>query len=197
MFVDIDRCPGLLPLARVQHGIVSRAQFRHLGVPRNYITQQIDSHRWCSVGTRVVVLHNTGLTRQQLMWTAVLDAPGIVALGSHTALELAGFRAVGVEANEIHLLIPRGDKVTALAGVRLHESRRLDPAWLRSVGGLPVTEVPRSAIDAAAWQKWPRFACLMMAAVVQQRLCTAAELDESLARVGRVEAQAVPPARDR
>jgi hypothetical protein len=53
--------------------------------------------------------------------------------------------------------------------VRVHESRRLRPEFLIELGGLPCTDVARSAIDAAAWQPWPRFACALVAAVVQQR----------------------------
>lgn len=186
MYVDSDRHPTLFATARLQCGVVSRDQLRHHGVSPAYVSQQVAAHRWRPVGSHVMVLHNTDLTRRQLMGAAVLDAPGVVALGSHTALELAGFRAVGSEAVEIHLVVPRGDRVTPIDGVRVHESRRLDPGWLQTAHGLPVTEVARSAIDAAAWQPWPRFACLMMAAVVQQRLCSATDLEEALGRVGRV-----------
>ena len=60
----------------------------------------------------------------------------------------------------------------AFPGVVVHESRRLgEPEWTDD-GGLPCTEDARSAIDAAVWQPWPRFACRMVAAAVQQRLCT-------------------------
>jgi hypothetical protein len=46
--------------------------------------------------------------------------------------------------------------------------------------------VPRSALDAAAWQPFPRYACALLAAVVQQRLCTVAELDDEMRHVGRI-----------
>jgi hypothetical protein len=51
----------------------------------------------------------------------------------------------------------------------VHESRRLKPEYHATVGSLPCTTSPRSAIDAAAWQQWPRFACAVVAAVVQAR----------------------------
>jgi hypothetical protein len=54
------------------------------------------------------------------------------------------------------------------------------------LAGLPCTEVACAAIDAAAWQPWSRFACALVAAVVQQRLCTADELDPAMQHVGRV-----------
>ena len=120
------------------------------------------------------------------MWIAVLDASPLAALCSHTSLELAGFKPFASEAQHIHLLVPRGAKVTRFAGVVVHESRRLGEArWTRD-RGLTRTEDPRSVIDAAAWQPWPRFACLMRAAAVQQRVCAPAELEHALSYVGRV-----------
>ena len=86
----------------------------------------------------------------------------------------------------MHLLVPRGAKVTRFAGVVVHESRRLGEARWTHDRGLTRTEDPRSVIDAAAWQPWPRFACLMLAAAVQQRVCTPAELEHALSYVGRV-----------
>jgi hypothetical protein len=109
-----------------------------------------------------------------------------VALGSHTALELAGFTPLAREAQEIHLVVSRGAKVSAFAGVRVRESRRLRPEDVVRREGLPCTGVERSAIDAAAWQPFPRFARLMLAAVVQRRLTSAAQLEAELRTVGRV-----------
>jgi hypothetical protein len=43
-----------------------------------------------------------------------------------------------------------------------------------------------SVIDAAAWQPWSRFAIALLAAVVQQPLCTTDELDHAMQYVGRV-----------
>ena len=120
------------------------------------------------------------------MWAAVLDAGYPAALGSHTALELQGFKPFAREAEQLHLLIERGAKVTAHPMITVHESRRLKPEYHVAVGGLPCTPAPRSAIDAAAWQPWPRFACALVAAVVQQGLCTAEELEQEMRYVGRV-----------
>ncbi len=120
------------------------------------------------------------------MWIAVLDAAGPVALGSYTALELVGFRNFAVEAEQLQLIVTRGSRVTPLQGVRVHESRRLHQGDITEVQGLPCTRPARSAIDAAAWQPYPRFACAMIAATVQQRIATPAEFDQALREVGRV-----------
>jgi len=134
---------------------------------------------------QVVLMQNAPPVRRQLMWIAVLDA-GECALGSHTSLELAGFRSFAAEAETIHLIVPRGDKVTRFPGVRVHESRRLHPEQTIFTDGLPRTPTARAVLDAAAWQPYPRFAATMAAAAVQQRLVSSAELDAALRTVGRI-----------
>jgi len=62
------------------------------------VSAQLAARRWSAVGHKVVVLQNAPLQRDQLLWAAVLDAEGFVALGSHTALELAGFTPLAREA---------------------------------------------------------------------------------------------------
>ena len=145
----------------------------------------MDAERWLTIGEEVVLLQNAPPNRSQLMWIAVLDA-GECALGSHTSLELAGFRSFASEAELIHLVIPRGEKVTPLEGVQVHESRRLRPRESVFTDGLPRTPTARSVLDAAAWQPHPRFAATMVAAAVQQRLVTAAELDAAMRTIGRI-----------
>jgi hypothetical protein len=133
-----------------------------------------------------VITHNFEPSRQQLMWAAVLDAGYPAALASHTALELHEFKSFAREAEQLHLLIGRGAKVTTHPMIAVHESRRLKPEYHATVAGLPCTPSARSAIDAAAWQPWSRFACALVAAVVQQGLCTAEDLDQEMRYVGGV-----------
>lgn len=73
-----------------------------------------------------------------------------------------------------------------MPGVRVHESRRLRLDEIVRTNGLPRTDTSRSVLDAAAWQPYPRFACLMVAAAVQQRVTTAAHLDAAMRTVGRI-----------
>jgi hypothetical protein len=120
------------------------------------------------------------------MLIAVLDVGYPAALASHTSLELAGFDSFANEAEKIHLIIPHGARCHPFSGVQVHESRRVRPECHIEFDGLPCTDVARSAVDAAAWQPWSRFACALVAAVVQQRLCTADELDRAMQYVGRV-----------
>lgn len=186
MYIMAFTHPRLSQLAETQRGVLTRQQLIGLGVTLSTIDAQLSAQRWTKWGSHVVVMHNFEPTRSQLMWAAVLDAGYPAALASHTALELHGFKPFAKEASQIHLLIERGAKVTTHPMITVHESRRVRPEYHGQVQGLPCTEVARSAIDAAAWQPWPRFACAQVAAAVQQRLCTAEDLECAMQYVGRV-----------
>jgi hypothetical protein len=178
--------PELVRTARSQNGVVHRDQCRAIGVHRSYVRNQLEAERWTAWGDKVLLLQNALPGRRQLMWIAILDASPLAALCSHTSLELAGFKSFAAEAKQIHVLVPRGAKVTRFPDVVVHESRRLGEARWTEDRGLGRTENSRSVIDAAAWQPWPRFACLMLVAAVQQRLCTPADLEHAMSYVGRV-----------
>ena len=186
MYPSLEAHPDLQRLAVRQQGAMHRGQLDALGMTQGFVAAQIAAQRWMAIGHKVVLLQNASPTREQLMHIAVLDAESLVALASHTALELAGFTGFAKEAREIHIVVPRGAKATRLPGVRLHESRRLRSDDVIERQGLPCTKVERSAIDAGAWQPFPRFACLMLAAVVQQGLTSAPRLSSALRGVGRV-----------
>jgi hypothetical protein len=186
MHVMSTTYPRLSDLAEAQRGVSTRQQLIGLGLTLSSINAQLAAQRWTTWGSHVVIMHNFEPTRAQLMWAAVLDAGYPAALASHTALELHGFRPFAEEASQVHLLIERGAKVTKHPMITIHESRRVKPEYHVEVAGLPCTEIAQSAIDAAAWQPWPRFACAQVAAVVQQRLCTADDLDRAMRHVGRV-----------
>lgn len=186
MYVHTSTSPGLAELATRQDGVATRQQLTELGLSQKLIRSELRAQRWTEWGSHIVVLHNFEPTRRQVMWAAVLDAGPPAALASHTSLELAGFRTFATEADSIHLVVPRGARVRPHALVTVHESRRIRPEFQVVDEGLPRTETARSAVDAAAWQPWPRFACALLAAVVQQRICTVDDLERALHLVGRV-----------
>ena len=155
MFPGIGDREELGRVAVRQRGTVHRDQFRPLDVSPDYVTSQIDARRWTAIGQNVVLLQNAPPLRDQLMWLAVLDAGDRAAIGSHTALELAGFRGFSRESTDIHLIVQRGSRPTPMPGVRIHESRRLRLEDIVHKQGLPCTGTARSVLDAAAWQPIP------------------------------------------
>lgn len=181
---DFLSVPGLGGLLRRQHGVATRAQLRGLGVTPTHVTSQVAARRWRSLTSDLVVLHTGPLGREAQLWSAVLDAEPPVAVGSWTGLAEHGL--VGWDRPGLHVVVPRGARTRRLPGVVVHESRRFCPEDVVTVRGLPVFRVERCAVDAAAWQRSGRTAVGLLAAVVQQRLGTPAQLGEQLDRVGKV-----------
>ena len=91
------------------------------------------------------------------------------ALAGLSAAAAAGLN--GFEPDQVHVVVPHDTHVHAPAWVKLHESRRFRPAdILHAARAVPRTRPARSIIDAATWSKWPRRACAILCAAVQQRL---------------------------
>lgn len=172
-------------LAR-QRGVATLRQLVRAGLSRHRIQAQVTARRWQRVGRHCVVAHNFVPTREQWMWIALLDNPGPVALAGFTALELGGFRYFGDEPKLIHLVVRRGAEYHRFPEVKIHESRRFEAEDIVVSHGFPHLSFPRSVLDAAAWQPSRRYACGVPAAAVQQRICTAEELETEMAHVGRI-----------
>ncbi len=172
--------------ARAQENVLRREQLREAGVHRGMVASQVRARRWSTVGSMVVVLQTGPLTPTQRQWAAVLAAGRHAALAGRTAL--ANSRLTGWEADAVHVLTPRGrtpPRITEFPVV-YHETRRGEGHGFELAGQPPRTRLDRSAIDAAAWSRNARTACGLLAACVQQRLTTAARLQQALAEAGNV-----------
>ena len=171
---------------RAQNQVARVQQLVDAGLTRKYIQSQVDARRWTRYGDHCVVTHNHVPTRVQRMWLAVLEPAGPVCLAAWTSLETAGFRFFGDELKPIHILVVRGNTSGRTEGIIVHASRRFSAEDIDERFVLPRTRLPRSALDAAAWQPSPRYATGLLAAVVQQRVCTVDELFDQMQYVGRV-----------
>ncbi len=182
--------PRVRRLVRQQRRVTTRAQLRAAGIGWDEVDDQLAAARWTRLGPAVVVLENGILDVGQLRWAAVLAAGPHAALCAWTALQQHGLR--GYERDEIHLVVPRGEKPVGLgraAGVRVvvHESRRhLPDDVVRRTGHPPVHRAARAVVDAAAWGPSGRAAAGVLTAAVQQRLVTTARVRAELERAGRV-----------
>jgi hypothetical protein len=173
-------------LLRAQAGVATIHQLVEAGLSAHRVRAQVDADRWRRYGDRCVVTHNAPPSRVQWMWVAVLDNRRPAALAGFSALEVRGFRYFGEEPELIHVVVPRGSAYHRFPGVKVHESRRFLAADIVTGRGVPHLPAARSAIDAGAWQPHVRYACGVLAAVVQQRICSAPDLATALVNVGRV-----------
>lgn len=167
--------------------VATRSQLYAGGYSRAALDAQINGRRWRALNELVVCLHNGPMTLEEQRLAVYLSAPSPAALCGWTALDLWLVR--GFTSGEIHLVVPRGSRPAKVDGisVRVHESRRFtsDDVWI--VGGLGVTEVHRSVIDACAWTRRPADAARLLVASVQQRRARPGLLREALDAAGRVQ----------
>jgi very-short-patch-repair endonuclease len=171
-------------IARSQDGVVSREQLRAYDVNPNRVRNQQMAGRWQTVGRRVVVLHNGPITWNQLCWIGLLHVGPAGALGSFTALQLAGLERWA--RDEVHVSVGKGRSAAAIPGIRITESRTFTEADTRIADGRRICTVPRAAIEAASGLPSARSAMGLVAAVVQQRRASALQLQMALNEAGNV-----------
>ena len=176
--------PALAALAARQDGVLVRRQLRAAGITRHDIETAERARRWRTFGRNVVVLQNAPLTPAQRLWVAVLLPGKPAALAGLTAAAESGLR--GFELEQVHVLVAHKSDVRLPNWVKLHESRRFTEADLNKVALPPRTHAARSIIDGATWSRYPRRACAILCAAVQQRLVTAEQLAAELAIAGSV-----------
>ncbi len=171
-----------------QRHVVTRAQLAEVGIAAVDVECAVSCGRWSTWGSRLVLLRTGEPHPDQLRWMAVLHASdwtgGTAGLAAWTALEAAGL--TGYSSPSVHVVVRRGIHVPVLPGVRVHESRRFLGADLHPSARPPRVTTERAAVDAAAWSESARRACAILAAVVQQRLSTAARLRPCLENAGQV-----------
>jgi hypothetical protein len=130
-------------LAARQHGIVSHAQARELGLTAPAIRHRHESGRWQIVLPGVYRLSGSPGTARQRAMAAVL-AGGPAALLSHTSA--AGLLGIpGFFLTPLVISVPRSRR--AIAGVKIEQSLCLPPHHRRVVDSIPCTSVARTLFD--------------------------------------------------
>jgi len=178
---DLDA--PLAALVERQQGLVRRAQLREHGMDRHHVAARVASGLWQLVAPEVVSTDNGRLDRSQLLWRAVLHAPGPAWVGHLSSLEEHGL--TGWRRDQVHLLIPRF-RLAPLAGVVIHQSDRVPAEAPDLAAGLPLAPPARAALDAACSLPHPTLAGGLIVATVQQRLATVAAIEVEVQAAGRV-----------
>jgi len=182
---DLVAVPAeLAALTDLQTGVLTRRQLAEAGFGLHEIEGAVRARRWRAFGRHVVVLQNAPLTARQREWVAVLLPGKPAALAGLSAATSAGLR--GFEPERVHILVAHATEVQAPAWVKLHESRRFSGRDIQDATSPPRTRTPRSVIDAATWSRYPRRACAILCAAVQQRLVTGERLILELQAAGAI-----------
>ncbi|HEX5293224.1 MAG TPA: hypothetical protein VFX25_30495 [Streptosporangiaceae bacterium] len=115
-----------LALLELQSGVVSRGQVLGHGLDDDMIENRLRSRRWRPVHWGVYATFSGRLSREAVLWAAVLRAGPGAALSHQTAAELLGL--TGDRSDVIHLTVPLGRHPAPIRGAVIHRSGRIGAA---------------------------------------------------------------------
>jgi hypothetical protein len=167
---------ALSELLRPGASVATHAELRSLGVPSSTITHRIQRRGpWQRALPGVVAGHCGVLTLHERRLAALKYAGGGSALTGLDALDVHGLKARGLRrADRVHVLIPHTSQKSSHGFALLTRSRRPVGAQVRD--HLRVVPPARALIDACRRLDDLDDVRELVAAVVQQRFCTAAEV---------------------
>lgn len=156
--------------------VTTAGALRTDGVSRRQLAGELAIGRWRRAGL-AIVLHNGPLSRPQQLAVARVHGGPHAKFTAFTAAEILGLQ--GWDREEVHLLAPAGTRVRAGSPVpvRVH-LHGASPIYL--VPGRAVEALPHAVLRAAATFTSPRPGSGLLAAAVQQRLLSAADLSAAL-----------------
>jgi hypothetical protein len=125
--VSNDIPPRLAAIARNQAGLVSRRQALNAGLTRGMIDAKVWSGWWERVHEGVYKTFTGPLTRDGLLWAAVLHAGRDAYLSHGTAAELN--RLADDAPSVIDVTIPGNRRVIAPKGIIIHRSTHKAMIW--------------------------------------------------------------------
>lgn len=167
-------------LAEQQQGLVARRQLRGLGVNRDQVAANLRAQRWAERSSVVLSTFTGELTAEQRAWLGVLHAGAPALVGGYAALELHGLK--NWHRDDITVLVDEQAHLEPLMGIDWFRTRRPLELW-RAKNPMPMARVEPAALLCAAHEPSWRTAQGLLAAVVQQRLTTAADLRRQLERM--------------
>ena len=153
-----DPCPverenRLAELARKQYGVIARDQLLGIGFTIAAIRYRVRCGRLRPIHPGVFAAGAQPLVARGRWFAALLatrPSPVLSHLSSAQAQDLAR------ERGAVHVSVPGRPAARQLAGVVVHRPRRLDPAEIGRVDGLPVTTVARTLLDLAETEPFER-----------------------------------------
>jgi hypothetical protein len=172
-----ESSPEWRAVLRLQSGIVARGQALGYGLDEDVMKRRLRAGRWRAVHRGVYATFSGRLSRDAVLWAAILRAGPGAALSHQTAAEL--LELTDDRSDVIHLTVPPGRHPEPICGAVVHRSGRIGtathPAQLP-----PRTCVEETTIDLT--QSAVRFddAYDWLCRAVSTRLTTTARLQATL-----------------
>jgi very-short-patch-repair endonuclease len=155
----------LVSLAANQHGVVSLAQLKSLGISRRAARYRADTGRLHRVHRGVYAVGHSGLSDEGV-WMAAVLAVGPPAVLSHRAAA-ALWRLLAWRAGIVDVTV-RGDAGRQRReGIRVHRSRTLPSSGCTRRSNIPVTTPARTLTDLRRYLTDPEFNTALRQAEVQ------------------------------
>jgi hypothetical protein len=162
-----------------QAGVVSRAQaIAAGGLGNDAIARRLAAGRWRTVHRGVYATFTGELSRDAVLWAAVLRAGPGAALSHQTAAELSGL--ADARSDVIHLTVPPGRHPEPIRGAVVHRSARIAAA-IHPAHLPPRTRIEETAIDLTQTAASTDAAFGWLSRAVGRRLTTTALLRDALA----------------
>lgn len=179
-----------------QVGVMTR-QTAALAYGRSRVSVQLSARRWQAPTPGVIVTHNGPLTRDQLIWVALLSGPTGTLLHGLSGAQYDGLR--GFDPDRLTLVVPGSSRncaarLSVLAqkhGVGIRWSTKLGEQDVNPHSTPPRARLARSLVDAASERVSKRRARVILLAGVQQRLVRTPALADALSRRGKCRNRAI------
>lgn len=176
-----DRRAQLDALTLAQHGLVTAAQLRVLGIEPSSVAHRLGSgDRWRRVLPGIYLTHRGQPDRDQRRRAAILYAGRDAVLSGTTALALHGSRVADRRTADPMLVLVPHHRQRSSNGFVVVE-RTIRPPSPRSRDGLPLAPPSRAAIDAGRRIEVLGDVRALLSDVVQTGLVTVGQLDAELA----------------
>jgi hypothetical protein len=167
--------PKLAAAARLQCGIVSRAQALAAGLTDDQIGFRRRSGRWQRVLNGTYATFTGKLSYRAYLWAVALHFGRGAVLSYETAAEINGMMARDAKPPSlIHVSIPHGRRVAQVPGVRIHRNAR--PRPIPSVEYPARTNVEDTLLDLADVADDFDEVCAWVTRAFQRRLTSEAML---------------------
>jgi len=169
--------PAWQELLATQSHVVSRSQAVEHGLAEAAIDNRLRAGPWRAIHRSVYATFTGELSRDALLWAAVLRAGPGAALSHQTAAELIGL--TDEPSKVIHITVPLDRHPEPIQGAVVHRSIRISEAT-HPVRLPPRTRIEETVIDLT--QAGPRLddACSWMSRAVGRRLTTAGHLRRAM-----------------
>jgi very-short-patch-repair endonuclease len=155
-------------IAEVQHGVVSRAQVRDLGIAEASIARRMRDGLWQRVLPGVFRITGAPMSAWQVPMAAVLWAGDGAVVSHATAARLWGIE--GARERKVELWVP-SSRNPRHDLVEVHRGTRIDRADRALRGPIPITTPVRTLIDLSARMEDDRLLAAVESAF-RAKLCT-------------------------